>query len=61
MSAMLHHDPAPTGEEMPAATTDERRHSFDQMAQLYARARGAPPSALFDAVAVFVPPLDTER
>jgi SAM-dependent methyltransferase len=43
------------GEEMPA-TTDERRRSFDQMAQLYARARGAPPPALFDAVAVFVPP-----
>ncbi|MGA2450460.1 MAG: class I SAM-dependent methyltransferase [Polyangiaceae bacterium] len=41
---------------MPAATTDERRRSFDQMAQLYARARGAPPPALFDAVAVFVPP-----
>jgi SAM-dependent methyltransferase len=44
------------GEEMPAATTDERRRSFDQMAQLYARARGAPQPALFDAVAVFVPP-----
>ena len=41
---------------MPAATTDERRRSFDQMAQLYSRARGAPPPALFDAVAVFVPP-----
>src|SRR5271170_2512545 len=52
-------DPAPMGEKMPAATTDERRRSFDQMAQLYARARGAPPSALFDAVAVFVqPPAD---
>jgi hypothetical protein len=47
------------GEEMPAATTDERRRSFDQMAQLYSRARGAPPPALFDAVAVFVsPPAD---
>jgi SAM-dependent methyltransferase len=44
------------GEEMPAASTDERRRSFDQMAQLYARARGAPPPALFDAVAAFVPP-----
>jgi SAM-dependent methyltransferase len=44
------------GEEIQAATTDERRRSFDQMAQLYARARGAPPPALFDAVAVFVPP-----
>src|SRR3984885_9745143 len=44
------------GEEMTAATTDERRRSFDQMAQLYARARGAPPPALFDAVTVFVPP-----
>jgi SAM-dependent methyltransferase len=38
------------------ATSDERRRSFDQMAQLYSRARGAPPPALFDAVAVFVPP-----
>src|ERR1700735_62389 len=44
------------GEEMTAATTDERRRSFDQMAQLYARARGSPPPALFDAVTVFVPP-----
>src|SRR3984957_3614499 len=44
------------GEEMPAATTDERRRSFDQMAQLYSRARGAPPPALFAAGAVFVPP-----
>src|SRR3984957_12015704 len=51
--------PAPTGEKMPAATTDERRRSFDQMAQLYARARGAPPPALFDDVAAFVhPPAD---
>jgi SAM-dependent methyltransferase len=41
---------------MPAGTTDERRRSFDQMAELYARARGAPPPALFDAVAAFVPP-----
>jgi SAM-dependent methyltransferase len=41
---------------MPPATTDERRRSFDQMAQLYARARGAAPPALFDAVAAFVPP-----
>ena len=41
---------------MPAATTDERRRSFDQMAPLYARARGAPPPELFDAVALFVPP-----
>src|SRR5580693_8858918 len=49
-------DPAPMGEEMPAATTDERRRSFDQMAALYARARGAPPPELFDAVAAFVPP-----
>src|SRR5580704_19430788 len=48
-------DPAPMGDEMPA-TRDERRKSFDQMAQLYARARGAPPPALFDAVATFVPP-----
>jgi SAM-dependent methyltransferase len=41
---------------MPAASTDERRRSFDQMAELYARARGAPPPALLDAVAAFVPP-----
>jgi SAM-dependent methyltransferase len=44
---------------MPSATTDERRRSFDQMAPLYARARGAPPAELFDAVAAFVaPPAD---
>jgi SAM-dependent methyltransferase len=41
---------------MPAASTDERRQSFDQMADLYARARGAPPPALFDALAAYVPP-----
>jgi SAM-dependent methyltransferase len=40
---------------MPSATTDERRRSFDQMADLYARARGAPPSELFDALAIYVP------
>jgi hypothetical protein len=34
-------DPLAMGEEMPAATADERRRSFDQMAELYARARGA--------------------
>src|SRR5580704_7550690 len=49
-------DAAPMGEEMPVATSDERRRSFDHMAHLYARARGAPPPALFDAVATFVPP-----
>src|SRR5580704_15931790 len=49
-------DAAPMEEEMPAATTDERRRSFDQMAQLYARARGAPPPELLDAVRSFVPP-----
>src|SRR5271167_1562267 len=41
---------------MPVATQDERRRSFDQMAELYARARPAPPPALIDAVAVIVPP-----
>jgi SAM-dependent methyltransferase len=40
---------------MPAATTDERRQSFDQMAALYARARGSAPPELFDAVAAYVP------
>ena len=40
---------------MPAATTDERRRSFDQMAELYARARGAPPPDLLDALAAYVP------
>ncbi len=49
-------DRTPMREKAPADTSDERRRSFDQMAQLYARARGAPPPALFDAVAVFVPP-----
>ncbi len=37
------------------ASTDERRRSFDQMAELYARARPSPPPALLDAVAAFVP------
>src|ERR1700722_17077507 len=41
---------------MPAATTDERRRTLYQRAHLSARARGAPPPALFDAVAAFVPP-----
>jgi len=40
---------------MSAATTDERRRSFDQMADLYARARGAPPPELVDALAAYVP------
>jgi SAM-dependent methyltransferase len=36
--------------------TDERRRSFDQMVELYARARPAPPAALFDALAAYAPP-----
>jgi len=44
---------------MPAVSTDERRRSFDQMAELYARARPAPPPELFDAIAAYVaPPAD---
>jgi SAM-dependent methyltransferase len=38
------------------APTDERRRSFDQMVELYARARPAPPPELFDALAAYVPP-----
>ena len=41
---------------MSTATTDERRRSFDQMVELYARARPAPPPELFDALAAYVPP-----
>jgi SAM-dependent methyltransferase len=40
---------------MSAATTDDRRRSFDQMAALYARARGSAPPELFDALAAYVP------
>ena len=40
---------------MPTATMDERRRSFDQMAELYARARGAATPELFDALAAYVP------
>ena len=40
---------------MPTDTTDERRRSFDQMVELYARARPAPPPGLFDALAKYVP------
>jgi SAM-dependent methyltransferase len=40
---------------MITATTDERRRSFDQMVELYARARPAAPAELFDAVASYVP------
>lgn len=40
---------------MSTATTDERRQSFDQMAELYARARPPPPPELFDALASYVP------
>ena len=41
---------------MPTASTDERRRSFDRMAELYARARPPAPPALFDALAAFAPP-----
>ena len=40
---------------MSIASIDERRRSFDQMAELYARARGSAPAALFDALAAYVP------
>lgn len=40
---------------MSLATTDDRRRSFDQMAELYARARPPPPPELFDALAACVP------
>jgi SAM-dependent methyltransferase len=36
-------------------TSEERRRSFDQMAELYARARPPPPPELFDALASYVP------
>ncbi len=38
-----------------SVTDDDRRRSFDQMVELYSRARPAPPSELFDALAAFVP------
>ena len=41
---------------MSTVTADERRRSFNQMVELYARARPAPPPELFDAVATYVPP-----
>ncbi|HEY1955026.1 MAG TPA: class I SAM-dependent methyltransferase [Polyangiaceae bacterium] len=41
---------------MPSATSDERRRSFDQMAEKYARARPPGPPEVFDAVAAYVPP-----
>lgn len=41
---------------MSTATVDQRRRSFDQMVELYARARGAAPAALFDALAAYLPP-----
>jgi SAM-dependent methyltransferase len=41
--------------QMSTVTTDERRGSFDQMVDLYARARPPAPPALFDAVAAYVP------
>jgi len=41
---------------MVTPTADDRRRSFDQMAQLYARARPPPPPELFDALAARVPP-----
>ena len=40
---------------MSSTTTDDRRQSFDQMAALYARARGSAPPELFDALAAYVP------
>jgi SAM-dependent methyltransferase len=40
---------------MSTATIDERRRSFDQMVGLYARARGAAPAELFDALGAYVP------
>ena len=40
---------------MSSVTTDDRRRSFDQMVELYARARPAPPGQLFDALASDVP------
>ncbi len=40
---------------MSTVTTDERRRSFDQMVELYARARGAPAPELLDALAAYVP------
>jgi SAM-dependent methyltransferase len=40
---------------MTTATAAERRRSFDQMAELYARARTPAPPELFDALAAFVP------
>jgi SAM-dependent methyltransferase len=40
---------------MSTATTDDRRRSFDQMAELYARARPAPSPELFDALTAYVP------
>lgn len=36
--------------------TDERRRSFDEMVELYARARPAPPPELFDALSAYAPP-----
>jgi SAM-dependent methyltransferase len=40
---------------MSTATIDQRRRSFDQMVELYARARGSAPAELFDALAAYVP------
>ena len=40
---------------MPTDTTDERRRSFDQMVELYARSRPPPPAEVFDALAAYVP------
>ena len=41
---------------MTDANTDERRRSFDQMVELYARARPAPPAEIFDALVEYVAP-----
>ena len=40
---------------MSTPTTEQRRRSFDQMVELYARARGAPAPELLDALAAYVP------
>lgn len=41
---------------MSNATSDERRRSFDAMAEQYARARPSGPPALFDALVAYVAP-----
>ena len=41
---------------MTDANTDERRRSFDQMVELYARARPSPPPEVFDALVAYIAP-----